>query len=248
MPDDESQQPPEHLLLMSWSAKGYKSYVDSLKFGAQSGVSRQFGLASDILPLNLQDVSSEKSPAAAFQQPPDEQMPGRTLYLALRMRLWCTNFLDTYLAFARDGQFGKEMSQCLTESISADVLTEVRKELTCISLYLLLFDLGNSTLIPAWLRECLGGSLGASDFLIPKPTAANVLKTHESVLERYSVTCKRVAWRMCVALGLSSALRYAQPPLDEFLLNSVSERRKLLGTALEAPFEQIEAELHASLS
>lgn len=246
--DEESKQTPEHLAMMSWMAQGYRSHIDSLKRGARSGISRTFGSAADLLPLDLQ----EKTPAAdmdvVYSQPPEEEVAGRTLYLACLTRSQCREFLDAYLASCRNGELGQEVSQFLGPDISKEAFVAALKELTSVSVYLVLFDLGSPGSLPEWLTDFLGGSLGAIDFLMPEPSIAAIMTAYESVVKSHMYTCKRVSLSVCSTFGLGAAGWSAQAPINDFLLGSVAIRRDYMRKALEEPFEVVESKLKASLT
>lgn len=249
MPEDEdAPKPPEHLAIMSSLAQAYRSSVDRIKRGGKTGISRAFGGASELLPISLQESTPHPGTDIVYCVCPEDEIAGRTLYLAHLTHQHCLQFLNSYLQSCRNGEFGDQASRLLETDLSSQTFNQAIKELTCVSVYLILFDIGTTTTSSQWLKDFLGGGLGATDYLIAEPSVAAIMTFHESVVRSYTFMCKRVSLSVCMTLGLTSAGWAAQAAINDYLLSSVSVRRDIMRRALEEAFSIVEGELRADLT
>src|ERR1700738_2852934 len=97
MGDEQKQELPDHMMLMSIASKGYRHYISQLKKGGRSGISGIFGSADELLsasvptptPLNLSDAVAPGN---------REELDLRSLYFAQLACTQCREFLEDFLS------------------------------------------------------------------------------------------------------------------------------------------------------
>ncbi len=228
------KQPPDHLAWMSLTSKGYSLYLNRLRKGGRSGISIMFGSAADLLgtaepqptPLTGGDALAPKN---------KEEFEKRALFLAYQARDFCRAFLEQHINRCLSGEFGEPIKEALSAGIPR--LDNALKELTCISVYLMMLDQGAQDSIPEWLLNVLGRGLQNTDNVISEPPASQILDSYASLAD-YSV-CHTTAKKVSAQLGLSKFGPAAGEAIHQFLLDGGTDRCRLLTASLEEPFEKI---------
>jgi hypothetical protein len=104
------------------------------------------------------------------------------------------------------------------------------KEMLCIWIHLEAIDQGGE-IMPTWLVEFLELSMNATDFLIDRPSASDVMQSHAActtVIDLINQSAVSIATR----LGYGTAAKSFGPIFAPLLLNSRTTRQQVLHDAL----------------
>ena len=233
------QDPPGHLGMMWLSSAGYKSYLTNLRKGGKSGISNMFGSAADILGPG----SPTGTPLSPDVPPPAKERKKRYLYFALLINTLCRDFVNAYLAKIRSGELGAEASNVIQEGVPDSQITGVSKELTCISIFVMMLD--QDCEVSDWLQLCLGESFMAADRLGSEPSADSLMDALQSEPFDYGI-CDKTATNICRTLGLKKAGQAVRTPVHQFLVESGPQRRDCLQAALTESLESVLSKLAAA--
>jgi hypothetical protein len=117
------------------------------------------------------------------------------------------------------------------------------KELLCVWLHMEVLDQGGEDM-PGWLISFFHLTLGAADYMIPKPKAQEVMVAYRNC-EDFASFCLFACERACRQLGFGDSSMVFGPTLYPVLLYTQPLRQSFLQQALLLPLNEIEAKAAA---
>lgn len=111
------------------------------------------------------------------------------------------------------------------------------KEILCIWLHLEAIDQGGEKM-PDWLLTFLRLAFGATDYMIPRPTAADVMGAYEHTSDLTEL-CLQSSVKVAQILGFGEHARIFAPSISPVLLKTEALRQQILQKALMLPAETI---------
>ncbi len=130
-----------------------------------------------------------------------------------------------------------QIQQLALKGYNDEEYTSSVKELLCIWLHLEAMDQGGDAM-PDWLLRFLRLAFGATDILIPRPRAQQVLNSYGHCADEESLITES-ALRAGHALGFGETATIFAPNLSPILSDTGKVRQTILQEALALPLEKV---------
>lgn len=129
------------------------------------------------------------------------------------------------------------MQKLALKGFSDDEFVFAVKEILCIWLHLESVEQGGESM-PAWLLTFLRLAFGATDYMIPKPKAKDVVLSYENC-GNISDLCFEASTRVATALGFGQSSATFAPAFAPILIQAAPLRQQILEKALTLPVDII---------
>jgi hypothetical protein len=148
-----------------------------------------------------------------------------------------SDYISDALMQCRNGSLGEAIRARAIEPIAYDVYSDAIKHLTCILLYLISFEQGETC--PDWLADFLASSVRSMDQVVQDGPSV------KAIMERYVQSTGEDIYNVCPRnifydFGYGPAAEEASHALAERLQNSIIERSHTLLMALTKDRDYIE--------
>jgi len=166
----------------------------------------------------------------------------RLHYYVSRMGVAVSDCLMESLLIVRRTAYqlsGQELQTLALKGYSDEEYCTAVKELLCIWLHQEAMDQGGKEAIP-WILSFLRLAFGATDILIARPRARDVLSSY-GFCETERELCLQTAMRASQALGFGKSAPVFAPTIEPILLNSLPVRQGILKDALTLPLDVIDS-------
>jgi hypothetical protein len=161
----------------------------------------------------------------------------RLAFLTAHLSMVSSDYISDALMQCRNGSLGEAIRARAIEPIAYDVYSDAIKHLTCILLYLISFEQGETC--PDWLADFLASSVRSMDQVVQDGPSV------KAIMERYVQSTGEDIYNVCPRnifydFGYGPAAEEASHALAERLQNSIIERSHTLLMALTKDRDYIE--------
>ena len=194
----------------------------------------------------MSNVRAEQLPGGLFRVRPEhcpktkQEKYKRLHYYVSRLGVSLSDALMELLLDLRRTAYRYQDPQVQKSALKAfddDEYTNAVKELLCIWLHLEAMDQGGD-LMPDWLLGFLRLAFGATDILIARPRAMDVLNSYANCINEDQLV-REACEKASRALGFGDAARIFAPQLAPILLQTAPVRQTILKESLVRPLEEI---------
>jgi len=173
----------------------------------------------------------------------DTESSLRAVYFASTLTIACLDFIQSIIASCRNGQYGEELAKAALNVIPDKAFQSAVKEITCVSVHLTMLDQGGETAFD-WLKQFIWLTIEASDQMLKEPSAASIIKMHESA-NGFDSTCYQASVNAIDQLNFSANKQSLLDPVRIFLLSNRQYRAQLLQYALSQPIDILETHIQS---
>jgi hypothetical protein len=163
----------------------------------------------------------------------------RLHYYVAKMGVTVSDQLQAVLIDIRRNAYSlpPDIQRTALKGFSDDEFVSTVKEILCIWMHLEAVDQGGE-FMPAWLLTFLRLGFGATDYMIPKPKAIDVMLSYDDC-DEYLALVRQVAYKIAHMLGFGAHARIFADPLAQILTETGPLRQQILEKALTLPIETI---------
>jgi len=194
----------------------------------------------------VEDVFREQFlPGPEYEPDSDEERNFRLDFYTCSLAIAASNQLTEALMGLRSAANRlqpPELSTLALKTFKEEEFSAAIKEVVCIWIHQEAVEQGGES-VPDWLRTFFRLAFGAADYMLPTPTAWEVMHAYGRCRDMVSL-CMEACCRVCVELGFGVASITFSPTVMPIVLQTGELRQGVLKEALSLPLGELRERAH----